>query len=346
MNAVVMTAFGPSEVLQMQRHPVPEPGAGEVRVRVAAVVVNTTRDVVTRTGAGAFSRFVTPPHVLGGEHAGVVDAVGAGVDDGLRGRRVAVSASRYCGTCEWCESGREEVCAEIELVGIHLAGAYADYTVAPTSALFDLPDDLSFAEAAALLTTGPVAHAQLEAAEVAAGDVVIVTGASGALGSMLATLATRRGAVVVGVVRDLAQANAIRLSVDALADSTAPDLADALRTACGPGGAHAVIDNICLPPAWDACLELLRPRGRIVISGTLGSGEVRINSRRLYLANQALLGVRTGNLRAQDEFWQAVVDGFRIPSTLVQAFPLSTAAAVHDRVENATKHGHYVLTVA
>jgi D-arabinose 1-dehydrogenase-like Zn-dependent alcohol dehydrogenase len=343
MRAIVMTEFGAPDVLTASRVPRPEPAADEVRIRVAAVAVRTTLDVLTRSGGGAFSRVVTPPHILGGEHAGWVDAVGSEVEPELVGRRVAVRAAYSCGHCRWCAAGQEQACQDHKLIGVHRQGSYAEYTVVPRSTLFDVPDDMSFVDAAVLLATGPIAFAQLRAASLGAGDVLIVPGITGAMGSTVAALAASRGARVVGLARHAGLAESFAAS--AIVDVTAGDLEARLREACGADGATAVIDNICTEPGWDACLAVLAPLGRVVISGTFGSGQAGINTRRLYLNNQSVIGVRTSNAADERAFWEQASHGFRLPSGLVQTAPLADAAEIHRQMENGPKNGHYALTV-
>jgi D-arabinose 1-dehydrogenase-like Zn-dependent alcohol dehydrogenase len=343
MQAVVMREFGGPEVLELTELPIPQPGPGEVRTRVEAVVVNNTRDVGTRSGSGPFSRFVSPPHVLGGEHAGTIDAVGAGVDPGLVGKRVVANATVPCGSCEFCATGEDQACVSIGLIGIHQQGAYAEFAIAPAANLHLLPDGLSAVDAVVLLTTGGVGLAQVQASGVGAGDVLVVPGVAGALGSMVAELAARKGVRVVGLARDTAHAQAMPLAADAIVDALADDLADQLRSACGPGGAHAIIDNVCVPAIWEACVSVLRPRGRVVISGVIGAGDITINTRRLYLSNQSIIGVRTGNTATLNGFWSEVEDGFRLPAEMITTFALTSVEDVHRQVEAGVKLGHYAL---
>ena len=343
MRAVVMGEFGTPDVLVAQDVARPEPAPGEVRIRVEAVVVNNTRDVLTRSGGHAFSRFVAPPHILGGEHAGEVDAVGAGVDPELVGDRVVASATLPCGECDFCLSGRDEACVRTELIGVHRQGAYSEYAIVPVGNVMALPEGLSAADAAVLMTTGPVGLAQVIAAGVGEGDVLIVPGVAGALGSMVAALAARRGVRVVGLARDVHRAQALPLAVEAIVDARADGLPDRLREACGAAGAHAVVDNVCVQPIWDADLAVLRTGGRVVISGQMGSGQIGFDPRRLYLSNHSIVGVRTGSRAMELAFWDEVRQGFRLPEGLVAAFPLADAAEVHRLVEAGGKAGHYVL---
>jgi D-arabinose 1-dehydrogenase-like Zn-dependent alcohol dehydrogenase len=136
------------------------------------------------------------------------------------------------------------------------------------------------------------------------------------------------------------------LAAEAILDAGASDLEARLRAACGPAGATAVIDNICQSPGWDACLAVLRPRGRVVISGTVGSGRAEIDTRRLYINNQTLVGVRSCDIVDQDAFWELVRAGLRLPPGLVETFPLASAAEAHREVERGAKRGYFVLTTS
>jgi NADPH:quinone reductase-like Zn-dependent oxidoreductase len=345
MRTVVMREFGAPEVLVVEDMTIPDPGPGEVRVRVHAVVVNTARDVLTRSGAHIFSRVIKPPHILGGEHAGVVDEVGAGVDRSLVGSRVVASAVLPCGDCDFCLAGLDERCRRPQLIGVHRPGAYSEYATAPVGALRVVPPGLSFVDAAVLMTTGPVGLAQVNTANLENGDVLVVPGVAGALGSMVAALAASRGVRVVGLTRDVARTQRLSVPVDALVDACGDDLALRLSEACAPSGAHAVVDNVCVQPVWDACLGVLRDGGRVVISGQLGDSNLSVDARRLYLANQSIIGVRTASREMEELFWNEVQAGFRLPDGLVETFPLTAAADVHRLVENGEKVGHFALLV-
>ena len=225
-----------------------------------------------------------------------MDAVGAGVDPGLVGRRVAVKSGYSCGRCQWCAAEEEQAGAEHRLLGIHGQGSYAQHALAPRHSLFDIPEDMSFAAAALLIATGPVAFAQVRVGEVGDSDVVVVPGITGPLGSIVADLAAGRGARVVGLSRDVVTAESLPLAADTIVDSQADGLVSRLRDACGGTGSTVVIDNVCEVPAWDACLAALAQMGRVVISGTTGSGRAEIDTRRLHLK---LIGHRTCNLADQ-----------------------------------------------
>ena len=163
MTAVVFEEFGAPEVLQMAQLSTPRPGPGEVVVRVAAVSVGRLLDLTARAGTHPYARF-TLPHVLGAEHAGTIAAVGAGVDAVSVGDHVAVFPVLSCGHCAACSEGAIEACPEARIMGVHVQGAYAQYTVVPAENVFRVPDGLDPTASAALALAGPVAQNQFDQA--------------------------------------------------------------------------------------------------------------------------------------------------------------------------------------
>lgn len=347
MRAVVMRAFGDPDVLRMEELPTPSPEAGEALVRVAAVEVSRTRDVAVRSGGHPFSRSVTLPHVLGGDFAGVVEAVGDGVADSLVGQRVAAMNTHTCGVCAACRSGRDYECIQLEMVGIHRWGSYAEFTRVPAGSLHVLPDEIDMAEAAALAATGPIALAQLRTAAVGEGSNVLITGVTGALATVLAVLAPRFGARVTGLTRRVgAVAPGLGLSV---LDSGRADLTQAILKATAGKGPDAVIDNVAAADVFDRYFPALANGARIVISGAIGTPGLpvlQVPAAPLYVRSISLLGVRTATTRATLDFWDLVRDGFRLPAGLVQEGPLENAPAAHDAVINGSAVGHTVLRVS
>jgi NADPH:quinone reductase-like Zn-dependent oxidoreductase len=347
MRAVVMRAFGDPGVLEIEEVPDPSPQAGEALVRVAAVEVSRTRDVAARSGRHPFSRQITLPHVLGGDFAGVVEAVGDGVDPALVGQRVAAMSSHTCGECVACRSGREYECTQLEMVGIHRWGSYAELTRVPAGSLHVLPDGIEMTEAAALAATGPIALTQLRVAAVTSGSEVLITGVTGALATVLAAFASRLGARVTGLTRRVA-AVAPGLGITVL-DSGREDLTQAIWEAAGGDGPDSVIDNVAAPDVFDRYFPALMNGARIVISGAIGTPDLptlRVPAAPLYIRSISLLGVRAATARTTLDFWNLVRDGFRLPPGLVNEEPLEAAPAVHDAVIKGTAVGHTVLRVS
>ena len=195
MRAAVLRRFGPPDVLQVEKVPTPEPGAGEVLVQVHAVSVNRTLDVLVRQDGN--NRGVKLPHVLGVDPSGVIVSVGPGVQDRKVGDRVAVVNLR-CGTCRYCLADEEEDCQTGGLhVGIQRWGGYAEYVCVADAATVVVPDTLSFPEATVILRHFPTAFTLARRAALRAGEWVLVMGAAGSLGACCIQVAKLAGAQVI-----------------------------------------------------------------------------------------------------------------------------------------------------
>lgn len=347
MRAIQMRSFGVAEVLELVDLREPRPGPDEALVRVGAVEVSRTRDIATRTGRHPFSRQVTLPHVLGGDFAGVVEAVGAGVDPELVGRRVAAANSQGCGTCPACRAGREEACPQLVMLGVHRPGSYAELTTVPVANLHPIPDELSMAEAAALAADGPIAFTQLEVGEVQAGTWLLVTGATGALATTLIAMAAARGARVVGLSRRPGEIPA-GLDLAARLDVNDADLGASLAQLTGGAGVEVAIDNVADPKTFALYFGSLNSYGRVVVSGAIGTDALpvlQVPAAALYMRSLSLIGIRTASRARARRFWAAVADGFRLPGGLMRTLPLDAAVDAHREIEAGQGVGHLVLTV-
>ncbi|KAB8161485.1 zinc-binding dehydrogenase [Streptomyces sp. 3MP-14] len=315
MKAAVLRRHGGMEALELRDDwPLPEPGPGQVLVRVAAAAVNNT-DVWTREGAyglpgrpEAKAGWRGPlefPLVQGGDIAGNVSEVGAGVPTEWVGRRVLVDAAFYA------DDGEDA--PPVGLLGSERDGGFAEYVVVDADRLHDMgASPLSDQELAALPVAYGTAMGMLERAEIRRGETVLVTGASGGVGLALVQLAAARGARVVALTSE-SKAAALE---EAGASTTLPreaDPADLERRldAAAPGGLDAVAD-VAGGPWLARLLPALRENGRWVIAGAVAGPVVTFDLRRLYLHNLRLIGssmhtrahfaalaelARTGNVR-------------------------------------------------
>jgi len=187
MHGIQVSEFGGPEVLEHRELPVPEPGAGQVRVRLHAIGVNPA-DTYIRTGTYAF---FTPelPYTPGFDGAGVVDAVGAGVDEVAPGDRVFVAALGTPGC----------------------SGLYADLAVVDAAVVHPLPSTLSYGQGAAMGVPCVTAwRALFQKARLQPGETVLIHGASGGVGVPATQLAADAGAVVVGTAGSAAGMEVVR----------------------------------------------------------------------------------------------------------------------------------------
>ncbi|MDL5160347.1 alcohol dehydrogenase catalytic domain-containing protein [Actinomycetospora termitidis] len=341
MTAVVFDEFGPPDVLHTDTVAVPEVRSGEVLVRVAAVCVGRFLDVALRAGRHPVRPAL--PHVLGVEHAGTVVATGADVVGIDVGRHVAVWPVLGCDRCAACLDGHKEACPQLQIAGVHSTGAYAEYSVVPTDAIYALPADLDPATAASLALAGPVAMNQLRQAGVRAGDWVLVHAASSALGATTAELARHLGAHVIGTSRAAwKRERLLGLGLDAALDPTADGFVDEVRALTAGAGVAVAVDDLGEPEIFSRTMDVLAPRGVVVSSGAFLGGKVPLDLARLYTLNQRVLGVRTGNAASAEALWAEVARGFR--PVVDRGFALSAAADAHRLLEADEAMGRVVLT--
>jgi len=344
MRALRVPEFGGPEVLRIDEVPVPEPGPGDVLVRVGAVSVGRLLDLVARSGQHPYAEFVLP-HVLGADHAGTVAALGAGVDSVAVGDHVGVFQLLFPVKDEYVRMGRGDVSPHARILGVHRQGADAEYVVVPAENATVVPDDIDPGMAAALAGVGPVAMNQfVQVGGVGPGANVIVQGATSGLGSTAAMLAQHLGANVVVSSRHESKRTRLReLGFEHVLDAIDEDFAERAREAFGGEAADLVVDNLGAPLIWDHGFDTLKPLGTMVSSGAFLGRSVPINLQRLYTMGQRVVGVRTGTLESAAAMWGEVHRGFR--TVFDRSFPLEEAAAAHRYVERNANVGRVVLTL-
>ena len=228
MRAWVVDIPGPimGNPLRLIDRTPPEPGPGEVRVRVSACGV-------CRTDLHLAEGDLRPRHALtvpGHEIVGVVDRLGAGASRFLRGDRIGIAWLRStCGACRWCRTGRENLCPDAAFTGWDADGGYAEFAVVPEAYAYRLPDALDDATAAPLLCAGIVGYRALRRSELPPGGRLGIYG-FGASAHVVAQVALAQGATVHVLTRSVeAQKLAIDLGAASAgpADGDPPELLDA-----------------------------------------------------------------------------------------------------------------------
>lgn len=254
---------GPGAAVEFQEVAYPEPGPGEVVVRIAVCGVCGS-DVHFLEGMPVPGGY---PLTLGHEPAGVVESVGPDVVEWAPGDRVALHLGGGCGECGVCRSGHPMCCPNLVAVGLHVDGGFAEAVLAPTSCLLRVPDGVSLAAAA--VATDCVAtpyHALTCRAGLREGERVVVVGCGG-LGSMTVKLAAELGAAeVIAVDRvpeALDRARAFGATQTVLADGDVPS---AVRAILGDG-ADVSVECVGTAATLSAAILSLRPGGRAVALG-------------------------------------------------------------------------------
>lgn len=343
MRAAVIREFGGPEVLQVEEVADPELIAGEVVVRVEAVTVNRSLDLLVRRDGT--SRGVRLPHVPGVDPVGTVAAIGDGVEGFVLGERVAVIPNIRCGVCSFCASGEESRCSDSRHIGVHRWGGYAELVAAPAKNLVRVPQGIPPVDAAVILRHAPTAMNLLSnLARVEAGETVLVMGATGGLGAAGVQVAKLLGATVIaGAGADDRVALALRSGADHGVNYRTQDLAEEVERLTDGRGVDAVFENISDPTTWPRAFASIAYGGRMVTAGAHGGGKVELDVRRLYGRRITLIGGAGSSRTDIARTLEAAVAG-RIRAVVDRVLPLSAAAEAHALFEDgASLQGKVVL---
>lgn len=265
MKAAVLHAFG--EPIKMEDVPSPEPGVGDVLVRVAACGVCHS-DLHLALGEWELLRPITKlPLILGHEVTGTIAAIGEGVAGLSVGDRVGVPwLHTTCGECEYCRSGRETLCGKQQITGCTVDGGYAELIKAKASHTVKVPDELSFEDAAPLLCAGLTVHNAMKRSAIVEGQWIAIFGVGG-LGHLAVQLAKANKARVIAVdVSDDKLDLARDLGADAVINVAGGQAHKDIKKASG-GGAHVVMVTSGSRAAYETGLRSLRKGGTLAIVG-------------------------------------------------------------------------------
>jgi len=331
--AQVARPKGPFELVERD---IPEPGAGEVRVKVQACGVCHS-DSVTKDGLFPNIEY---PRVPGHEVIGTVDAIGAGVAGWQPGQRVGVGwHGGNCGYCDACRRGDAFACETETLVtGVTHDGGYADYMIAPASALARVPDDLSSVEGAPLMCAGITTFNALRNSGARPGELVAVLGIGG-LGHLGVQFSVKLGFKTVAIARGADKAPlAQQLGAHRYIDSQAEDPAAALQKL---GGASVILCTATSGAAMSAVQGGLAPRGTLMIIGV--PDKLDITPLPLILGSRSVKGWYSGtSIDSQQTLAFSALTGVR---SMNEIYPLSRVAEAYERMMSGQARFRVVLTM-
>jgi len=255
---------GGGKPLELRTVPRPEPGPGELLVRVIACGLCHSDLHYLDHGTPTFKE---PPVILGHEIAGVVVRTGAGVGPEWIDQGIVLSSISTCGACAACRTGHENQCAKQKMIGNSQDGGLAEYVVWPARDAFPVPPELPLEDAAVIadaLTTAY--HAVVRRGRLAAGETVAIFGCGG-VGLCAVQVAALSGARVIAIdidprKRELAQ----RFGAELTFDGNDPNLVKALKRATS-GGPDLAIEAIGKPEVQEQALSVVRTGGRLVLLG-------------------------------------------------------------------------------
>ncbi|HTJ30429.1 MAG TPA: alcohol dehydrogenase [Acidobacteriaceae bacterium] len=300
----------------------PDPGPGEVRIRVQACGVCHS-DSITKFG---LFPGIAYPRVPGHEVSGVLDAVGAGVQF-KAGQRVGLGwHGGHCTFCEPCRRGEFILCQNQKISGISYDGGYADYVLAPANAIALVPDDLADLDAAPLMCAGVTTFNSLRNAGARLGDTVAVLGIGG-LGHLGVQFAAKGGFRTVAIARGADKAAlAKELGAHVYIDSSAQDVAAELQKL---GGANVILSTVTAADALATAVGGLAPQGKLVILG-VPEKPLAVNTLPLILGERTIAGWPSGTgMDSQDTLEFSALTGVK---PKIERYPLEKAPEAFDRM--------------
>jgi NADPH:quinone reductase len=320
MKAVRVHKYGGPEVLTIDEVPVPEPKAGEARVKIEAIGVNYI-DIYQRTGLYPLKT----PFTLGTEGAGIVDAVGPDVTEVKKGDHVGY---------------------------VMIPGSYAEYAIVPAARLVPIPPNIDARSAAALMLQGMTAHYLTHSTyPLKKGDTALIHAAAGGVGHLLIQIAKQLGATVIGTVSTEAKAKlAKEMGADHLILYTQNDFLAEVKKLTEGRGVNVVYDSVG-QTTFDESLDCLRPRGYLVLFGQ-SSGPVPPFDPGKLAAKGSLFLTRPSLAHytlERSELLQRANDVFNWTATeklkvrIDKTFPLAEAAEAHRQLEGRKTTGKVIL---
>jgi propanol-preferring alcohol dehydrogenase len=335
MKAAIVKQFG--KPLVIEDVPVPQPGPGEVLVKVKACGVCHTD---LHAASGDWPVKPVPPFIPGHEVAGIVAALGPGVKNLKVGDAVGVAwLHDACMSCEYCETGWETLCEHQHNTGYSVNGGFAEYVIASAAFAAKLPATVDFAAISPILCAGVTTYKGLKETDARPGEWVAISGVGG-LGHVAIQYAKAMGfkVLAVDIAEDklkLARETGADLAVNALAN----DAVDKVLAATG-GGAHGVLVTAVSTAAFAQALKMVRRKGTVSLVG-LPPGEFPTPIFDVVLKRITVRGSIVGTRRDLDEAIAFAADG-KVKAEVTKV-PLAQINDVFERMKAGKIDGRMVL---
>jgi D-arabinose 1-dehydrogenase-like Zn-dependent alcohol dehydrogenase len=326
----------PGADFELQEREIPQPGPGQVRIRVQACGICLS-DHLVKDGLWPG---LTYPRSPGHEVAGVIAEIGPGVTSWKQGHRVGIGwHGGQDNTCLFCRRGDFANCAQQKITGFHFDGGYAEYMIAPIEALAAMPDSLDATEAAPLLCAGITTYNSLRRNEALPGDLVAVLGIGG-LGHLGVQFANKFGYRVAAISRGKdSEALARKLGAHIYIDSAATNAAAELQKL---GGAQVILATAPSGRAMTDILPGLAPRGTMLVIGTSGD-PIQASTGLMIQGSKRIQGWASGiPTDSEDTLRFAELTGVR---PMIEKFPLNRVNDAYGHMMSGKAQFRVVLTM-
>jgi NADPH:quinone reductase-like Zn-dependent oxidoreductase len=342
---LTISAHGGLEQLEY-RTDVAEPvlrAPDDVRIRVRAAALNHLDLFVVEGLPGVV---ITPPWIMGGDGAGVVDEIGPAVRGFRPGDRVIINPGIADRTCEYCLAGEQPLCVKYRLLGEHLPGTIADYVVVPAPNVRVVPPSVPWDVAAGFtLATLTAWRMVVTRARVQRGENVLIWGIGGGVALAAMQIAKMLGAKTWVTSSDDAKLERARtLGADEAINHRTHDVAKEIRARTGKRGVDVVIDNVGTD-TWNKSLMALGRRGRLVTCGGTSGPFVETDVRRMFWNQWTLMGSTMGNDDEMDAITQHVREGRLFPP-IDSVHDIERSAEAVQRLASARQFGKVIIRVS
>ena len=340
MKAIAIRAHGGPEAVSLVELPDPTPGSGQVVVAVKAAAQNHL-DIWVRIGWPGLK--LAFPHVLGSDVAGVIEAIGPGVEGMKVGDAVVVNPSLGCGRCERCLSGNENLCRRFAILGEHVSGGMAEKLAVPARNVLPKPANLSFVEAAAIPLTFMTAwHALVVRAQLRLGETVLVHAAGSGVGVAAVQIAKLHGARVIATAgSDEKLRRAKDLGADEVVNYETQEFVQGVKRLTDKRGVEVVFEHVG-KKTWEKSILSAGIGGRIVTVGATTGYDPLTDLRHVFFRQLSILGSTMGTAADLVQVLRYVGEG-KLRPVVDRALPLADARKGQALLAERAQFGKIVL---
>ncbi len=340
MKAVIFKEHGDIDQLIYIDVPEPKIGPDEILVRVRACALNHL-DIWTRLGMPGVP--IPLPHILGCDIAGEISKIGANVKNLKASERVVLAPGISCGSCAWCLSGWDSLCARFQIIGLQVDGGYAEFVKVPARNVIPVSSRLSWEEwAACPLVFLTAWHMLVTRAELKKGERVLIHAAGSGVGSAAIQIAKWIGAEVLTTIgSEEKEKCAKQLGANHVINYRKTDFSKEVRRLTENRGVEVVLEHTGTE-TFAQSLATLSRKGRLVTCGVTSGASTSIDIRFLFIHQLSILGCYMGGCKELDRVLELIESGVFKP-IVDSVFPLADAKAAQKRMLERKNFGKIVL---
>ena len=342
MKVVLFRTQGGLEVLEYTDFPTPEPGEGQVLVKLEVAALNRM-DLWTRSGSSGIK--VEFPHITGADGAGIIAALGPCVSGWNLGDRVVINSNLGCGHCPACVAGKDNLCRNWQLLGETVRGTYAEFVAVPATNIYPVPEGFDLRQAAAAALVFHTAwHSLIKRGGLRPGESVLVVGASGGVNIASIQIAKLAGASVYVVGSSAEKLELAKsLGADYLIDrSQDGNWSETVYYLTGKRGVDVVVDNV--GTTFPSSFRVAAKGGRILTVGNSGGPKFEIDNRYIFSKHLSIIGSSMGTRADFAQVMELVFAG-KLRAILDRDYPLLEARSAQERLEKGEQQGKITLTI-